>query len=75
MGRIVLAYKLGEFRVGGRDLVFHRAFDLCTESFPVNFTDGVWKLAQRIGERTFVERIVGNLLRLAGHFLEQILAA
>ena len=62
--RVVVANEFGEFRIVGRDLVLHRAFDLFAQLFPVGFGDGLGELAQRIGERTLVERIVGNLLRL-----------
>ena len=70
---VIVAHELGEFRVGGRDFIFYRGFDLLAQLLAVGFGDGIGKLAQRLSERTLVERVVGNLLRLAGNFFEQIL--
>src|SRR5208337_2269765 len=75
--RVILAHEFGELRISGRDLVLYHAFDGFAQLFPVflgnGLGDGIGELAQRLGEGTLVERVVGNLLRLTGHFFEQIL--
>ena len=65
MRSVIVAHKFRELRISGSDIILHGFLNLRAQARLVALRDRLRKLAQWVGKGTLLQRVIGNLLRLA----------